>query len=471
MFNVPEPTALIELSIFDALSASVTFGTAWLVEGDIDVQVLEQALARVVDKWRLFAGRLHKELKNDAWFVKIPLGTLPADYPTYSLTRSESDRPLSSYLPLPLQTSSPILEPNLYMPSFLPTSNEEYERLSHPLASFHVVTFPAETTTSARYGCIGLTLPHGFVDGVGAAYLCKGLVSELEGTEWEVPPLPLRGLQRSSMHAILQSESFIRPIDPPQIEPDKVQTSKGMDTKTDAVTERKGRILIISPNVFALLVEEVRAQSSSPYHISSGDVLSAWIIKMLYEDDPLTNKSVMIQSLASFRHLFASFPKVNLSHSPHNYLALLPIPPLPVALIRKAKLAELTQIFAQARNAFCEYDVSVFFKQLTGILPFMEGEDEGVVPLVISNASNWRLIEIDWSKVGAIKTICGYRMLHEYEKVGKDAVQMIGRLRNGSIVLDTILSAEAIGKLEERIVELEEKYKVSPSKSRLDVGL
>lgn len=67
---------------------------------------------------------------------------------------------------------------------------------------------------------------------------------------------------------------------------------------------------------------------------------------MLYEGDPLTNKNVMIQSLASFRHFFASFPKVNLSHLPHNYLALLPITLLPVALIQNAKLTELTQIFS-----------------------------------------------------------------------------------------------------------------------------
>jgi hypothetical protein len=64
MSGVPEPTATVELTLFDALSAEVSFGTGWIVEGDIDLQKQEKALARVVNKWRLFAGRIQREVRE-----------------------------------------------------------------------------------------------------------------------------------------------------------------------------------------------------------------------------------------------------------------------------------------------------------------------------------------------------------------------------------------------------------------------
>ncbi|KIK51143.1 hypothetical protein GYMLUDRAFT_181795 [Collybiopsis luxurians FD-317 M1] len=453
MSSVPEPTASVELSIFDALSASVTFGTGWLVEGEINVQALEQALSRVIDRWRLFAGRLQRQ--SDVWIVKIPLGPLPADYLTYSISTSHSEKPLSSFVSLPLVASSPVLEPSLYMPSSLPTSNEEYERRSHPLVSFHIVRFAPETTTMIHYECLGLVLPHGVVDGIGAAYLCEAIVAELNGVEWEVPPLPKEGIHKSSAHSILESESFTRLIAPPKVDPETVQE---MPISGKEIMERKGRILIILPNIAKSLVEQVRKEAQSPNHITTGDVLSAWVVKTLYQNDLSTSKSVMVQSLASFRHLFRSFPELKSIGSPHNYLALLPVPLLPVSYIQRVTVAELARMFSRSRNAFCEYDVSLFYKQLTGSLPFPTGDDDAnVVPLVISNASKWRLIEMDWSKIGVKETICAYRMLHEYDKAGKDAVQMIGRLPNGSIVLDTILSDESIAKLEEGLEKIKER--------------
>jgi len=64
MSKVPEPTATVELTLFDALSAGVSFGTAWIVKGEIDIPKLEHAVARVIDKWRLFAGRILRQVRQ-----------------------------------------------------------------------------------------------------------------------------------------------------------------------------------------------------------------------------------------------------------------------------------------------------------------------------------------------------------------------------------------------------------------------
>ena len=209
--------------------------------------------------------------------MKIPLGPLPANYLPYSVTTSQNERPLSSFVSLPLVTSSPVLEPSLYMPSFLPTSNEEFERCSHPLVSFHIVRFARDTTTVTPYECLGLVLPHGVVDGIGAAYLCDAIVAELNGDAWEVPPLTNEGFNRSRVHSILQSESLTRFIAPPKLEPVTVQETP---MRGNEMAERQGQILIISPSIAKSLVKQVREEAPGPHHITTGDVLSAWVVKV-----------------------------------------------------------------------------------------------------------------------------------------------------------------------------------------------
>ncbi|THV02597.1 hypothetical protein K435DRAFT_792381 [Dendrothele bispora CBS 962.96] len=467
--QVPEPTATVELTAFDSLSAGVSFGTAWVVKGDIDLPKLEQALARVVDKWRLFAGRIQRQ--GGSWVVKVPLGPLPFDYAPYSITTATNDRPLSAYVSLPLASVSPALPPEIYMPSFLPTSNEEYMLLSHPLASFHIVKFAPESPTSAPYSSIGLTLPHGLVDGVGAAFLCKAIVAELNGEDWKVPPLPKEGFNVNGLQTALQSQDFTRKICPPKItpKPTKLGFNKTHANNADAIcaegcnenVTRAARIVVIPPLVFKSFVEDVKSDN---HDITTGDVLVSWILKTMYESDPVPSKKIMIQSLASFRHLFPSLSKFNMADSPHNYLSLLPIPLIPVWYIQEKTISELSAFMSLCRRSFSEYDVSLFLKQVSGLVPITppssesEPIDSEPVPLVISNASKWRLIEMDWSKIGAEKTFCGYRMLHGYERAGKDAIQMIGRLDDGSVVLDTVLSAVHARRFEESVRTLVAKY-------------
>lgn len=158
----------------------------------------------------------------------------------------------------------------------------------------------------------------------------------------------------------------------------------------------------------------------------------------MYDSDLSPEKHINVQTLASFRHLFPSLAPV-IKDSPHSCLSLLPTSPLSVASIQSSSLHELAQMHSLARHAFSEYDVNQMFNQLTSTgLPTEESIP--AVPLVISNASPWRLIEVDWSSAGATETICGYRKLRDYEKKGIDAIQMIGRLADGSVLLDTVLS-------------------------------
>jgi hypothetical protein len=171
----------------------------------------------------------------------------------------------------------------MYMPSFLPSSNEEYMLRSHPLVSFHIVKFALDKGSSINYSCIGLTLPHGVVDGVGAAYLCRAIVAELNGEDWEVPPLPKEGFNRNELQAELLSQDFTRRDPPPEL-PRPTQAKSGAAAKEVFNEEviRAGRIVIIPSTTCRSFVEDVRKDISDsiPNYTSTGDILVAWILKV-----------------------------------------------------------------------------------------------------------------------------------------------------------------------------------------------
>lgn len=60
---VPEPHALLPLTVFDRRFDQTTFVIGWLVEGQIDAAALEGALTRLTRKWRVLAGRI-ESVKN-----------------------------------------------------------------------------------------------------------------------------------------------------------------------------------------------------------------------------------------------------------------------------------------------------------------------------------------------------------------------------------------------------------------------
>jgi hypothetical protein len=66
---VPEPHALLPLTVFDGRFDQTTFVMGWLVEGQIDAAAFEGALTRLTHKWRVLAGRIEsaKNKVNIDW--------------------------------------------------------------------------------------------------------------------------------------------------------------------------------------------------------------------------------------------------------------------------------------------------------------------------------------------------------------------------------------------------------------------
>ncbi len=69
-------TATFPLTPIDASHGESIFITAWLVEGEIDLEAFRSALTRLTNKWRLLAGRL----QSYEGLVSIQLSLMPRAY-------------------------------------------------------------------------------------------------------------------------------------------------------------------------------------------------------------------------------------------------------------------------------------------------------------------------------------------------------------------------------------------------------
>jgi len=76
--------------------------------------------------------------------------------------------------------------------------------------------------------------------------------------------------------------------------------------------------------------------------------------------------------------------------------------------------------------------------------------------LFVSNVSASRILESDWSAIGAERTVCGYRyQITPNELLFTNSVFIAGRLDDGSTVLDFALSNSKTGLLAEEVQRLE----------------
>ncbi len=196
--------ALYPLTPFDDGYSTSIFITGWLVEGVVDVDVLAGALDRLTAKWRLLAGRLesynqsvcddailqllctHMRPQNKkAWRIVIPLGDLPPNYQTYSLTTCPTIKPIAFPAILPSTIHS--LPSSLFLHPDTPHSSNDWGH--RPLTCWHITRLCREGDAEPLTA-IGFARPHGVFDGTGAKIIVNALISEIKGLSWAVPACP-----------------------------------------------------------------------------------------------------------------------------------------------------------------------------------------------------------------------------------------------------------------------------------------
>ncbi|KAF5346932.1 hypothetical protein D9758_010152 [Tetrapyrgos nigripes] len=488
-FGSEDQFALYPLSNFDVSNIRSVFVTGWLVEGILDHQALRIALTNVTHKWRMLAARLDSAMQEDKsllWRLKIPLGPLPEDYPTFSLTTSTSDVPLSYYVSEPIPLVSPSLPPSLFIHSNTPRNSYQHVEKDHPLMSFHLTFFHSNNDKTPPRTAIGFTRPHSVLDAYGASKVVTGIIAELNGREWDVPPSLRPGYSPNELQDYLDAEEakpemaslLERPLD---LQPFAGYTDVGISGAFHALyyhvikgvwwNEALRHIILLPKKALDYLVNGVRTELASEGidtpRVSTGDILVAWVYKTIYSTDTSLRKKTHVSSFSAFRDLLPAEPPSLRTHL-HNTFITAPYPLFTVASIHSHSLASLAHRMTSSRQ------LTPSAIKFAHVLSSSRAIRTGKVPgpyhpdadetLSVSNVSYSKMLDNDWGCISSIKdanTLCGYRYVLTATKFPfVNVLFMSGTLpSDGSTVLDVYMTKERMGLLKaevERVVRLAE---------------
>jgi hypothetical protein len=140
---------------------------------------------------------------------------------------------------------------------------------------------------------------------------------------------------------------------------------------------------------------------------------------------------------------------------PHNAFVPLPYPLLKVSDLQTIPLPELTYILHTARSSYSLNHVGQAYKLVTQSVTTFLVSPHAHENLLISNVSASRILESDWSAIGAKKIVCGYRyQITPNELLLTNSVFIAGRLEGGSTVLDVTLNKMKTNLLVEEVKRL-----------------
>ncbi|KAG6834497.1 hypothetical protein H0H93_009307 [Arthromyces matolae] len=178
-------TLLVPLSQLDHGSLEQVSVTNGYIVRSVNVTALQSAAIRVVNKWRLLAGRIVWSKNLCKWCILVPLKGDVSSRLKFTST-AEASRLPSSFV-INESISAQVLgqrPPVKYFrhPSVLDdTASRASSRA--PIISIHVTHF-------SNCACIGINFPHTVLDGFGIGQFIHALDDELHGRPWEAPPLP-----------------------------------------------------------------------------------------------------------------------------------------------------------------------------------------------------------------------------------------------------------------------------------------
>ncbi|KAF7330765.1 hypothetical protein MVEN_02415200 [Mycena venus] len=460
----PAPFALYSqypLTAFDSPFERSTFITGWLVRGTIDTDALAAALRRVTEKWRVLAGRLETIPESKTWQIRVPLGPLPKDYRTYVLTESTSDVPLSTYVnhsPRYQLAGAPAI------PFFPP--------VDHPITCWHVTHFPSRVAGEFSYSCIGFARSHGIFDGVGAAAMMRALVAEMRGEEWDVPPPPPQGFHSNPIVQILSKKAAEGKADYPlpcysALGLKSILWLAGWHLRERYWRGAIHRIFAVPKECISFLVDGVKSEvrhENPDVEVTSGDVLTAWCMKVIYKTGTSPETIVHCSNIASFRNLIVQAGGESMTHYPHNAWIPLPYPTLTVKELNSLTIPEFTLALCQARHKMSLDHVLSSHQYLTNN-PFsmrMPVHPDAHETLTLSNVSASRILESDWSPIGSQGTVCGYRFSATPNNlVIGNRIYFSGRLADGTTIIDVNLSKVRMQNLATAIEKLKLKVPLS----------
>ncbi|KAK0231280.1 hypothetical protein IW262DRAFT_1262373 [Armillaria fumosa] len=454
--------ALYPLTPFDDGYSTSIFITGWLVEGVVDVDVLAGALDRLTAKWRSLAGRLegYNQSSKKSWRIVVPLGDLPPNYQTYSLTTCPTIKPIAFPTILPSTIHS--LPSSLFLHPDTPHSSNDWG--NRPLTCWHITRLCREGDAEPLTA-IGFARPHGVFDGTGAKLIVNALISEIKGLSWAVPPVPKPGANTNVVLKVLDNHMRSGAVQPAEFAGyTDLKTLGTMKLVFNQLRKRvfqdvQNHLVILKKDIVDFLVADVRQalhrQGKISPRVSTGDILVAWLWKAVYAHSADADLRVHCTNLASFRGLLAQYDP-EIQNYPHNAFVPLPYPRFTVADLKSLPLHDLSYQLASGRTSLSlahVHSAEKTFKTATFAAPLHPQADE---TFFISNVSATRILEADWTSIGAKRTICGFR--YALTVLGSpltNAAYISGHLPDKSVLLDVILTRSRMQALTAEVDRLE----------------
>ncbi|KAF7341607.1 hypothetical protein MSAN_02058100 [Mycena sanguinolenta] len=237
----------------------------------------------------------------------------------------------------PCITPDPELETFFHSPT-CPKTPDEFVQHSAPLLHIHVSVFEDLTF-------LGFLAPHAVFDAVGARTLLDAWTRLLRGEDihsipgmaWDAQPFA--PFESGPVNVEVQRGWF--KADPPLRAQDKREDSPAELDPKDV------RRFVRVPKTFlqdakTKIMDELRAEESGEY-VGSGDVLTAWWLKTLYDRRSLVDHTpVHVHVLKNLRDLpvFANDAPLKDPYI-HNAISTIPVPPIPAGAFQMESLGML----------------------------------------------------------------------------------------------------------------------------------
>ncbi|KAG5650795.1 hypothetical protein H0H81_011017 [Sphagnurus paluster] len=277
-------TILIPLSILDnnAGACDVTLG---YVLDSVNITTLEAAAKRVVEKWRLLAGRIEWEPTLETWAVRVPVNGDVSS--RVKVTASKLDTPLDAPI-LPVDKSSTEI---LACPSLIffrhpstPNNPSSYASSNAPLLSIHI-------TELANCTCVGISFPHVLFDAFGLGKIIRALHAELHGTPWSPPPFSEKGIMSETLNEL--SKDVLDSAEPPAALADLQQGVASIGVRSlislsVSLTyehfwqKLENKAVYLGEKVVEKMVRKAKDElkKSGKSWVSTADILVAWFLKV-----------------------------------------------------------------------------------------------------------------------------------------------------------------------------------------------
>jgi len=266
-------------------TSSITYG--YVLKTEVDQKKIKEAFERVVDKWRLLAGRVEWNAETGRHQIRVPMPgkPLPSDYPLVTFT--SATHPDVSLNPERLDASSACV---LSRPSFkyfrhpnTPNAIGAWASQNLPIISIHVSTLQDCTG-------VGIVFPHGVFDGFGMGLVIHALDAEMNGKEWEVPAVREVNLLTGAFKELREAPPLVdRPYWTERLSelftPMSVSglgrfvASMAYETFWHKVEDRG---LFLGADIVKKITDDVKQQvvDEGKGWVSTGDVLLAWLYKV-----------------------------------------------------------------------------------------------------------------------------------------------------------------------------------------------